>query len=149
MPEVVTVSSIDTMDKLRTYIVQLFKQERYAEITQAIGMHSLLIDPQHTMNDQLNLYRHVLIMLKERISKTMGKRYGSWYVGYSKIMDQFVNEKQVITDSAAAEVLASHRAAYGPFSSVDDFFFWALDDRRLPLDQIVKYIERSTALIAC
>ena len=32
---------------------------------------------------------------------------------------------------------------YGPFKSVDDFFFWALDDRRLTLDRIVNMIEKT------
>jgi len=29
---------------------------------------------------------------------------------------------------------------------VDEFFFWALDDRRLTLDQIVKYIEKTAEM---
>jgi hypothetical protein len=149
MTEVVMVSSIDTLDKLKTYLVELFKQERYAEMTQAIGMHSLLINPQHTMSDQLSLYHDVLNMIKDRISKARGKRYGSWYVGFPKVMDQIVIGKQIVTDKTAAEAIASHRDAYGPFKSVDDFFFWALDDRRLPLEQIVKYIEQTTAMITC
>jgi hypothetical protein len=149
MTEVVMVSSIDTLGKLKTYLVDLFKQERYAEITQAIGMHSLLIDPQHTMNDQSNLYHDILNMLKDRISKAKGKSYGSWYVGFPKVMDQIVIAKQIVTDKTAAEALDSYRAAYGPFKSVDDFFFWALDDRRLPLEQIVKYIDQTTAMISC
>jgi len=149
MTEVVMVSSIDTLDKLKTYLVDLFKRERYAEITQAVGMHSLLINPQYTMNDQSNLYHDVLNMLKDRISKAKGKSYGSWYVGFPKVMDQIVTVKQIVTDKAAAEALASYRAAYGPFNSVDDFFFWALDDRRLPLEQIVKYIDQTTAMISC
>ena len=45
MPEVVMVSSVENMDKLKTKIGELFKNEKYSEITQAIGMHSILIDP--------------------------------------------------------------------------------------------------------
>jgi len=117
-------------------------------MTQAVGMHSLLIDPQHTMGDQAALYRFVLDMLKDRIRTSRGKGYSAWYTCFPKLMDQLISANQLVTDKAAAEVLASYRAGYGPFKSVDDFFFWALEERRLPLDQIVKYIEQTTAL-AC
>ncbi len=63
-----------------------------------------------------------------------------------KIMAAIAADRQVVTDQAAAEVLASHYAGSGPFTSVDAFFFWALDDRRLPLDQIVKYIEKTVEM---
>lgn len=149
MPELVMVSNIDTLAKLKTYLVELFTKGRYAEITQAIGMYSLLIDPQYTMNDQSKLYHDVLSMLKDRIGKTKGKSYGSWYVGFPKALDQIMTAKQIVTDKTAAEALASHRSAYGPFKSVDDFFFWALDDRRLPLEQIIQYIEQTTAMMSC
>ncbi|HUI46157.1 MAG TPA: hypothetical protein VL122_09285 [Nitrospirota bacterium] len=149
MPELVMVSSVEKMENLKAYLVELFNQQRYSEITQAIGMHSLLIDPQHTMNDQARLYHHVLNMLKNRISKAKGKSYGSWYTGFPKVLDQIMTANQIVTDKTAAEALASHRAGYGPFKSVDDFFFWALDDRRLPLEQIVKYIEQTAAMTAC
>ncbi len=149
MPELVMVSSVEKMENLKTYLGELFKQQRYSEMTQAIGMHSILIDPQHTMNDQAGLYHHVLNMIKNRINTLKGKSYGSWYASFPKILDQFVTTNQIVTDKRAADALASHRAAYGPFKSVDDFFFWALDDRRLPLDQIVKYIEQSATLSAC
>ncbi len=149
MPELVMVSSVEKIENLKTYLGELFNQQRYSEITQAIGMHSILIDPQHTMTDQAGLYHIILNMLKSRISKAKGKSYGTWYAGFPKIMDQFITTNQIVTDKRAADALASHRAAYGQFKSVDDFFFWALDDRRLPLDQIVKYIEQSAALAAC
>ncbi len=149
MSELVMVSSIEKMENLNTYLGELFKQHRYSEMTQAIGMHSLLIDPQHTMKDQTGLYRQVLNMLKDRISKMKGKSYGSWYTGFPKVLDQIMNANQIVTDKTAADALASHRAAYGPFKSVDDFFFWALDDRRLPLEQIVKYIEQTAEMTAC
>jgi len=146
MQEVVKVSDVENREKLKTYLEELFKQERYSEMTQAIGMHSLLIDPQHTMSDQTGLYRFVLNMIKDRIRKTRGKSYSAWYVAFPAIMDQLVSANQVVTDQAAADVLASHCAAYGRFKSIDDFFFWVLDERRLPLDQIVKYIEKTAAM---
>lgn len=149
MPELVMVSNVEKMEKLKILLEELFKQERYSEIGQAIGMHSILIDPQHTMSDQAGLYRFILNMIKDRISKTKGKRYAAWYAGFPKVMDQVVAENQVVTDKAAAEALASHCAAYGPFKSLDDFFSWALDDRRLPLGQIVKYIEKTAAMSSC
>ncbi len=148
MPELVRVSNVET-EKLKTYLEELFKQERYSEITQAIGMHSILIDSQHMISDQAGLYRFVLTMIKERIRKTKGKSYSAWYVGFPKVLDQLVTANQIITDKSAAEALASYRSARGPFKSVDDFFVWALNDRRLPLGQIVKYIEKTAALSAC
>ncbi len=146
MPEVVLVSNVEKMDKLKSYLEESFKKSRYSEITQAIGMHSLLIDPQHTMKDQADLYRGILNMIKERISLSKGKSYGAWYAAFPALMDKLVSSKQTMTDNASLEVITSHRDAYGPFKSVDDFFFWALDDRRLTLDQIVKYIEKTVEL---
>ena len=145
MTTLVQVSSVETMDKLKTNIADLFKKEQYEEITQAIGMHSLFFDPQHTMGDQATLYRFVLNMIKDRISKSMGKNYGAWYEQFPKIMDLLIYAKHIDTDAASFDVLSSHRDAYGAFKSVDDFFFWALDDRRLTLEQIVKCIEKTTA----
>ncbi len=142
MPEVVMVSKLEKIERLKAYIEELFKKKRYAEITQAIGMHSLLIDPQHTLDDQEHLYHQVLNLIKTRINKDNAKKYSSWIVSFPSIMAGIAANRQVITDQAA-EVLASHYAASGPFTSVDAFFFWALDDRRLPLDQIVKYIEKT------
>lgn len=144
MPELVMVSSVEKKEQLRTYLEELFRKERWSEMTQAIGMHSILIDPQHTMADQADLYRFVLDMIKGRITKAKGKSYGAWYADFPKLMDRIVSAKQIVTDAAAAEVIASYRAAFGPFKSADDFFFWALDDRRLSLGQIVKYIEKTT-----
>jgi hypothetical protein len=149
MPELVMVSKVEKKEELKVYLEELFGQQRYSEMGQAIGMHSLLIDPQHTMSDQADLYRFVLNLIKHQISATKGKSYGTWYSAFPMILDQLMSENQVITDKAAADVVASHRAAYGPFKSLDDFFFWALDDRRLPLGQIVKYIEKTVALAAC
>jgi len=146
MPEVVRVSNIEKMDKLKVYIEESFKKARYSEITQAIGMHSLLIDPQHTMQDQVNLYHGILSMIKDRIKRDKGNGYGAWYASFPKLLDELVSSKQVVADKASIEVIASHREAYGFFKSVDDFFFWALDDRRLSLDKIVAYIEKTAEM---
>ena len=143
MPEVVKVSTVESNQKLMAALEDYFKRGRYAEITQVIGMHSILIDPQHSIQDQAKLYRLVLTMIKNRVSGQLGKNYGAWYAEFPKIMDGIVAAKQVITDQLSVEMLASHRAAFGPFKSLDDFFFWALDDRKLALDQIVKYIEKT------
>lgn len=146
MPEVVMVSSVENTEKLKLFIQECFKKERYSEISEAIGLHSLLIDPQHTMRDQAGLYRTVLNMIKDRIGKSKEKGYGAWYAGFPKLMDDLLSSKQVVTDKASLDVIASHHEAYGTFKSVDDFFFWALDDRRLTLDQIVKYIEKTAKM---
>ncbi len=143
MSELVTVSSVENREKLKSNLEDFFKRERYAEITEAVGMHSVLINPQNMISDQASLYHFVLDMIKDRIRRTKGKSYSAWYAEFPKSMDQLVTGNQVITDKTAAESLASHRAAYGLFKSLDDFFIWALDDRRLPLAQIVKYIERT------
>ena len=146
MPEVVLVSNVEKLEKLKIYLEESFNKSRYSEITQAIGMHSLLIDPQHTMEDQAGLYRGVLTLLKERISKSKGKSYGAWYTAFPVLMDKLVVSKQTVTDKATLDIITDHHDAYGPFKSVDDFFFWALDDRRLTLDQIVKYIEKTAEM---
>jgi hypothetical protein len=146
MPEVVLVSNVEKLDKLKIYLEESFKKSRYSEITQAIGMHSLLIDPEHTMEDQSNLYHSILNMLKERISKSKSKSYGAWYAEFPALMDKLVISKQTVTDNASLEVITDHCNAYGLFKSVDDFFFWALDDRRLTLDEIVKYIDKTAEM---
>ena len=146
MPEVVLVSNIEKMDKLKIYMEDSFKKSRYSEITQAIGMHSLLIDPQHTMKDQAGLYHGILNMIKERIGGSKGKSYGAWYTAFPSLMDKLASSKQTVIDNASLDVITSHSDAYGPFKSVDDFFFWALDDRRLTLDQVVNYIEKTAEM---
>jgi hypothetical protein len=146
MTILVQVSSVETMDKLRTTIEDLFKKERYEEITEAIGMHSLLFDPQHTMRDQATLYRIVLNMIKDRISKAKGKDFGTWNVLFPTLLDKNLTSKEIVADAATLDVLTSRRDAFGPFKSVEDFFFWALDDRRLTLGQIVKYIARTVEM---
>lgn len=144
MPEVVKVSTIETSKKLISTIEEYFKVERYAEITQAIGMHSLLIDSEHTINDQNSVYRSVLNLIKNRASSKLGKTYSQWYADFPKILATLVASNRIVVDQGSTDVLASHHAAYGPFKSLDDFFFWCLDDRRLTLAQIVKYIETAT-----
>jgi hypothetical protein len=146
MPEVVQVSNVEKMDKLKIYLEESFKNSRYSEITQAIGMHSLIINPQHTMKDQAGLYNGILNMIKERISGSKGKSYGAWYTAFPALMDKLISSKQTVTDNASLDVITAHHDAYGPFKSVDEFFFWALDDRRLTLDQIVKYIEKTAEM---
>jgi hypothetical protein len=143
MQEVVMVSNIEKMDKLKAYLEESFKNGWYSEITQAIGMHSLLVDPQHTMKDQADLYRGILGMIKDRISRRQGNNYGAWYNNFPQLLDTLVSSKQSVLDEVSLDVLASHREAYGSFRSVDDFFFWALDDRKLSLDQIVACIEKT------
>lgn len=149
MPEFVSVSNIEKMETLKVYLEDLFKRGRYAEMTQAIGMHSILIDPQHMLRDQAVLYRIVLNMIKDRIRKTKGKSYAAWYADFPREMDQLESANQIVVDKSAADVLASHRSAFGPFKSVDEFFFWALDDRRFTLEQISKYFDRTAGIGFC
>jgi len=146
MPEVVTVSSITKIENLKINIGNYFERRRYDEITQSIGMHSILIDPVHALSDQKSLYRLVLDLLKKRIQTSRGKEYAAWYARFPQTMSELMASGQTITDPMAAAVIADHHKAYGPFKSVDDFFFWALDDRRLPLDQIVRYIEKTAGI---
>jgi hypothetical protein len=148
MPEVVQVSCVEQSQCLTTSIAEYFKTNRFAEITQAIGMHSILVDPQHTMRDQARLYHTVLDLIKDKAKTSLGKHYSAWYVNFPKLMDELVASGVEVTDKAAIAVLASRRSAFGPFKSLDDFFFWSLEDRRLTLDQIVKYIDK-TALMPC
>lgn len=143
MASLVKVSDIENLDKLKAHIGELFNKAQYAEITQAIGMYSIMVDPQNTLTDQTGLYRIVLNLIKDRISKQKGKEFGTWYVGFPNLLDGILASNEIISDAATADVLSSHRSAFGLFKSVEDFFFWALDDRRLTLEQIVKYIERT------
>ena len=149
MPEVVKVSTVEKTQSLMSTIEEYFKKGRYAEINQAIGLHSLLIDPQHTLSDQARLYRFVLTMIKNRIAGTLGKKYAAWYADFPKIMDKIISSGQIVTDEMSASVVADHHNAYGSFRSLEDFYFWALDDRRLTLDQIVKYIEKTADIGTC
>jgi hypothetical protein len=146
MPELVTVSSVERLDDLKTRINELLEQERYEEITRSIGMHSILIEPEHMIADQDHLYHLVLNLLKKKVTREDPKRYSSWIIAFPALLAQFVSEGRIITDKAAQDVLASRHAAFGPFSSLDEFWYWALDDRRLPLGQIMRYIRATIEL---
>lgn len=146
MPEVVMVSSIDTPEKLRQHVDDLFRRGRYDEITQAIGMYSIMLDYEHTISDQDRLYHHALQLIKDKFKAGDAKKFSSWLTAFPKLMSQVVTTETVVTDKATAVTIASQQSAYGPFRSVDEFFFWALDDRRLPLSAIVKYLEKTLAM---
>jgi len=147
MPEVVKVSSVDNNQHLMSTIETYFKAGRYAELTQAIGIHSILIDSEHTMHDQANLYHIVLRLIKEKIQARLGKRYSAWYVDFPKLLDDMVTSGNGIGNKNAASMLASRHEAFGPFKSLDDFFFWSLDDRRLTLEEIVNFIEKTETIL--
>ncbi len=146
MPELVRVSTAERMDGLMSYINEQFGRGKYIEIVQAIGMHSILVDPEHSIADQEQLYRLVLNLLKSKIGKDAPGSYGSWLSSFPRYLDHIVEQGQIVTDASAQSLLASRRAAYGPFASLDEFYFWALDDRRLPLDQIIRYVQRTVEL---
>ncbi len=143
MQHLVTVSSIERLESLKNSLNDLFEQDRYDAVTQSIGMHSILIEPEHMISDQDQLYHFVLNLLKKRMSRRLGKAYSSWLTAFPLLLARLVQEGVMLTDSAAQSALSSRHAAFGPFLSLDEFYFWALDDRRLPLGQIVGYIERT------
>jgi len=141
MQEVVNVSSVENLDQLKSYIDGHFAKNKYTEITQAIGIYSILIDSEHTIGDQSRLYRQVLNLLKDRIRTKLGKDYAPWYAAFPRLASEA--PKLAGSDKTASDAIDSRLHAYGPFKSVDDFFFWALDDRRLTLDRIVNFIEKT------
>ncbi len=140
MPELVTVSHIERIESLKTYINDLFSRGKLAEITQAVGMHSILVDPERMREDQGQLYRLVLNLLKKQAGSVLLQQYSSWLAAFPGLLARIIEDGRIVTDDAARTVLASRHAAFGAFTSVDEFFFWALQDRRLPLDQIARYI---------
>lgn len=142
MPETVALSEIDRLETVKTYINDHFEKGKYAEIIQAIGMYSLLIDPEQAIKDQDLLYHLVLNLVKKKISREHHRSYSSWIQTFPALLEQIVQEGS-ITDDAARSALLSRHAAFGRFSSLDEFFFWALDDRRLPLDQIILHIGKT------
>ncbi len=146
MPAFVQVSSIEKLDRLKLNIEDLFRKGHYAEITQSIGMYSILIDPDHTLHSQASLYRSVLNMIKDQVCRSKGKIYGAWYALFPTLLLELVNKKLLVTDETSQQAIASHCAAFGAFKSVDDFFGWAMDDRRLTLEQIVKYIMKTAEM---
>ncbi len=141
MQEVVNVSSVENLDQLKSYINAHFAKNKYTEITQAIGIHSILIDSEHTLGDQSGLYRQVLSLLKDRLKAKLGKNYAAWYAAFPQLANEA--SKLAGADKNTSNMIASRLQAYGPFKSMDDFFFWALDDRRLTLDRIVSMIEKT------
>lgn len=146
MPELVTVSSIEQLEHLKTAINDLFARERYDEIMQSIGMHSILMESEHMIADQDHLYHLVLNLIKKRVSAQDPRSYSTWLIAFPVLLSRIVEQGELVTDAAAHSAIASRHAAFGPFSSLDEFYFWALDDRRLTLDQIVRYVRRSLEL---
>jgi hypothetical protein len=145
MSNAVLVSHVENIDSLKTYLKELCRDGRYSEAGLAIGMRSVLMEPQRMLRVQAELYRYVLNLLKDRLGRMKRKSYAAWYADFPGRMDRLVSSNRIVTDQAAAELIASHRSAFGPFNSPDDFFFWALDDRRLTLDEIVRYIEKTAS----
>jgi len=146
MPELVTVSRVEKLENLKTYINEQFEQEKYAEIVQAIGMHSILMEPEHMLSDQADLYGMVLNLLKKKINRRNPKAYASRLIAFPALLEKLVDQGTIVTDAAAQSALAARHAAFGRFSSLDEFYFWALDDRRLTLDQIIAYIEKTVEM---
>lgn len=146
MTGLVTVSNVEEHEKLQSNIDDLFKQERYEDISRAIGIHSILIDPQHTIHEQERLYRYVLDLIKKKINTQDPKKYSSWLASFPKLLSELVATGKSVSDQRASDALASRHAAFGPFRSLDDFYFWALDDRRLTLTDIMKYIQATLTL---
>jgi len=146
MPEVLMVSNVENIEKLRLTVEELFKQGRYEEVSRAIGMYSIFTDPGHTRLDQSQHYHHVLDLIKNKISKENRNKYSSWLSAFPTLMAELAAGRTVVTDRAAADALASHHSAHGPFRSVDEFFVWGLEDRRLTLDNIVEYVEKSVQM---
>ena len=146
MPELVTVSSVEKLDSLRTTINELFEHGKFAEIIQTIGMHSIMMEPEHMISDQDSLYHLVLNLVKKKIQREDPKRYSAWLIAFPALLSRIVDEVQMISDEAAQAALVSRLTSFGPFTSLDEFYFWALDDRRLPLDQLIRYIYRTTEM---
>lgn len=143
MAKLVTVSSIERHNDLRSYIEGLFEKGLYDKIMHAIGMHSILLKPQQTMSEQERLYGFVLELIKKKIATDNQKAYSAWLADFPQLMASIVEAREMVVDKAAADALASRHAAFGPFKSLNEFYFWALDDRRLNLSQIMKYIEKT------
>ncbi len=143
MPETVFASQAASTDVVKTNIADCFRKGKYEEISRLVGMHSILTDPQHTITDQKLLFRFVLDMIKDRIRENMGKDFSAWLSSFPKLLAELVASKQVVTDEPSLVVIASYHDGFGQFRSLDDFYFWALEDRRLTVGQIVKYVERT------
>ncbi len=146
MPAVVKVSEVEKDRDIAAEIEEYLNQGKYTEIVQLVSLHAVLMDPQHLMQDQKSLFQTTLSIIKNKIAGRLGNQYGVWYSDFPKLLDRIIANGQAPGDPRSAEALSSHRAAYGQFRSLEDFFFWALDDRRLTLDQIIKYIDKTAAM---
>jgi hypothetical protein len=142
MPSVVRAAEVENLESLKAHIGEQFKKGRYFEITQAIGMHSAMIDSKRMIDDQRQLFGLVLNLLKERIGSRLGKEYGAWYTSFPQRIERLAGTE---TDKNTAAILSSRLNALGSFKSADDFFFWGLNGRRLSLEEIAQYFEKSTA----
>lgn len=143
MQETVYVSQAESLDSAIASIAELFRAGRYDEIARVIGLYSILADAPRTRTDQARLYRSVLDLIKGKLRKDLGSGYAPWLEAFPKLLAGLVAGKQPVADAASIEVIASRQDGHGPFRSLDDFYFWALDDRRLSLGQIMKYVERT------
>lgn len=143
MQETVYASQAESLDTAKSSITDLFQKGRYEEISRLIGMHSIMTDPQHTMADQKLLYRFVLDLIKNRVQAGMGRDFSAWVSSFPGLLSKLAASGQMVTDEPSRMVIASYLDGYGQFRSLDDFYFWALEDRRLTLGQIVKYVERT------
>lgn len=143
MQQLVTVSGIERMEDLKNSINRLFEQEQYEAITQSIGMHSILVEPENMLTDQDGLYHFVLNLLKKQLTRSIGASYSSWLKAFPSLLVRIDRDGALVTDASARSTLASRHAAFGAFTSLDEFYFWALDDRRLPLGQIVAYVRKT------
>ncbi len=141
MPESVYESQVASLEGVKAVITDLFQMGKYEDIPRAIGLYSVTADPQHTISAEAQLERFVLDLIKNRIRKGREKSYGLWLESFPKLLAKVVSKKQ-LSDAQSLEVIASYEAGRG-FRSLDEFFFWAMDDRLLPLGQIVECIERT------
>ena len=146
MQETAYASQAASTDVVKTNIADFFRKGKYEEISRLIGMHSIMIDPQHTMADQKRLYGFVLDLIKNKIRTAMGKDFSAWLSSFPKLLAELVASKQVVTDEPSHMVIESHHDGFGPFLSLDEFYFWALDDRRLTIAQILKYVEKTAKM---
>jgi hypothetical protein len=105
MPELVRVSNVEKMDGLQSYINEQVARGKYAEIIQAIGMYSLLIDPEHTIADQERLYRQVLGLLKDKIRSKDPRIYALWLDSFPRHLDRIVEQEEIDKDASAQNVL--------------------------------------------
>src|SRR4030067_2013957 len=126
MPDILMVSNVENIEKLRSTVEELFKQGRYEEVSRAIGMYSLFTDPGHTRIDQSQLYHHVLDLIKNKISKENRTSYSSWLSAFPKLMAELAAGHTVVIDKASADALASHHGSPRPCRAGGGFFGWGL-----------------------